>query len=256
MFYAASNCCLEILIELLEKGHANVKQVANDEEKTALSKAHNYEAVMILTMYGAETSKKDMKRLMEWHTSSSPKAILSQSISEVNNDLLVLDLEHFQHTTEENNEMDLHLMAQDHGRSELLIHPILQVFLDLKWNQVKKYYWFNLFVDMMFVIFLTFTAYHFLDLIYCQPCDELVKSSWSMKTLNGTINCFSPHAHCYGNKLSENCEGTASHICSNVTHYCQDSEKCANFTKDGETTSSLYDTWKNLNLKCHKNFLR
>jgi ankyrin repeat protein len=50
LFYAASNCCLEILIELLEKGHANVKQVANDKEKTALSKAHNYEAVMILTM--------------------------------------------------------------------------------------------------------------------------------------------------------------------------------------------------------------
>ena len=50
LFYAASNCCLEILIELLEKGHANVKQVAKDKEKTALSKAHNYEAVMILTM--------------------------------------------------------------------------------------------------------------------------------------------------------------------------------------------------------------
>ena len=50
LFYAASNCCLEILIELLEKGHASVKQVANDNEKTALSKAHNYEAVMILTM--------------------------------------------------------------------------------------------------------------------------------------------------------------------------------------------------------------
>ena len=50
LFYAASNCCLEILIELLEKGHANVKQEANDKEKTALSKAHNYEAVMILTM--------------------------------------------------------------------------------------------------------------------------------------------------------------------------------------------------------------
>ena len=50
LFYAASNCCLEILIELLEKGHANVKKVANHKKKTALSKAHNYEAVMILTM--------------------------------------------------------------------------------------------------------------------------------------------------------------------------------------------------------------
>ena len=197
-----------------------------------------------------------MKRLMEWHTSSSPKVILSQSITEVNNELLVLDLEHFQHTTEENNEMDFHLMAQDHGRSELLIHPILKVFLDLKWNQVKKYYWLNLFVDMMFVIFLTFTAYHFLDLIYCQPCDEMVASSWYMTTLNGTINCFSPHAECYGNKFSENCEGTASNICSNVTDYCKDPEKCANFTRNGDITSGFYDTGKNLNLTCHKNLLR
>ena len=193
---------------------------------------------------------------MERHNPSSPKAILSHCITEVNDEILVLDLEHFQRTTEDNNEMDLHQDVQDYGRSDLLIHPILQVFLDLKWNQVKKYYWLNLFVDMMFVIFLTFTAYHFLDLIYCQPCDEMVVSSWSMKTLDGTINCFSPHAYCYGNTFSESCEGKTNNICSNVTDYCKDSEKCANFTMDGEITSGLYDTWKNLNLKCHKNFLR
>jgi hypothetical protein len=191
---------------------------------------------------------------MEWHTSSSPKAILSQSISEVNNELLVLDLEHFQHTTEENNEMDLHQDVQDHGRSELLIHPILQVFLDLKWNQVKKYYWLNLFVDMMFVIFLTFTAYHFLDLIYCQPCDEMVASSWYMKTLNGTINCFSPDPHCYEEDV--NCKKFSQPWYSNVTDYCKDPETCANFTKNEEITAGFYDTGKNLNLRCHKNFLR
>ena len=200
---------------------------------------------------------------MEWHTSSSPKAILSQSISEVNNELLVLDLEHFQRTTEDNNEMDLHQDVQDYGRSDLLIHPILQVFLDLKWNQVKKYYWLNLFVDIMFVIFLTFTAYHFLDLIYCQPCDEMVASSWSMKTLSGTINCFSPDLHCYDKDFpelgyTENCtvysEGQLKY--SNVPDYCRDPEKCARFTKNGDNTSVFYDTWRNLNLKCHKNFLR
>ena len=29
LFYAASNCCLEILIELLDRGHANVNHKAN-----------------------------------------------------------------------------------------------------------------------------------------------------------------------------------------------------------------------------------
>ena len=198
---------------------------------------------------------------MEWHTSSSPKAILSQSISEVNNELLVLDLEHFQRTTEDNNEMDLHQDVQDYGRSDLLIHPILQVFLDLKWNQVKKYYWLNLFVDIMFVIFLTFTAYHFLDLIYCQPCDEMVASSWSMKTLNGTINCFSPDLHCFNKEFPElgypeNCKELSEPYNSNVSDFCKDPEKCARFTKNGDNTSGFYDTWENLKLKCHKNFLR
>ena len=196
---------------------------------------------------------------MERHNPSSPKAILGQCISEVNDELLVLDLQHFQHTTEENNEMDLHLMAQDHGRSELLIHPILQVFLDLKWNQVKKYYWLNLFVDIMFVIFLTFTAYHFLDLIYCQPCDEMVDSSWSMKTLDGTINCFSPDLNCINEEFPE--LGYSDDFCkryniSNVSDYCKDPEKCARFTMNGDNVSGFYDTWENLNLKCHKNFLR
>ena len=78
LFYAASNCCLESLIELLDKGHADVHHVAKGTKKTALSKAHNYEAVMILTKYGAETKKKkdDLKRLMERHNTSSPRAIL------------------------------------------------------------------------------------------------------------------------------------------------------------------------------------
>ena len=54
LFYAASNCCLEILIELLDRGHANVNHKANRNGKTALSKAHNSETVMLLIKYGAK----------------------------------------------------------------------------------------------------------------------------------------------------------------------------------------------------------
>ena len=34
LFYAASNCCLEILFELLDKGHAHVNHVAKSNNKT------------------------------------------------------------------------------------------------------------------------------------------------------------------------------------------------------------------------------
>ena len=48
LFYAASNCCLEIMIELLDNGHADVNHVNKDGD-TALCKALNYETVMNLT---------------------------------------------------------------------------------------------------------------------------------------------------------------------------------------------------------------
>lgn len=251
LFYAASNCCLEILIELLDKGHANVHKEDKSKNKTALSKAHNYEAVMILTKFGAKSNRKpnDIKRLMERHNSSSPKAILSQCISEVNEELLVLDLGHFEHTTEESNEMDLHVMVQDHGKSELLLHPIFQVFLDLKWNQVRKFFWFNLLVDIIFVVLLILSAYHFLDLIYCKPCDEIMDRTWSMeinynKTM-GTINCFNT------------CQDQTKDKCSTLFENCTDPEKCASFTKNGTSEPiQIYDTMEKLGIKCHKDFLR
>ena len=260
LFYAASNCCLEILIELLDKGKANVRHENN--KQTALSKAHNYDAVMILTKYGAESNRKkdDLNRLMKWHTTPSPRVVLSQCISKVSEDLLVLDLGHFRHTEEKNNEMYWHLLVQDHGKSELLLHPIFQVFLDLKWNQVKKFYWFHLLLEIMFVILLTCSAYHFLELIYCQPCDEIIDRSWSMEInsndTRGTINCFSPFSHCYENELPNNCEKKEDSCLTKIAT-CPDQEKCARFTEDSTNrTIQPYDVWENISIKCHKNFLR
>ena len=246
LFHAASNSSLEILIELLDNGNANVQHISKDEMTTAFSKANNYEAVMILTKYGAETNRNqnDMKRLVEKHNVSSSKAILSQCISEFNEELLVLDFGHFKHIEEKNNEMDLHLLAQDHGKSELLLHPILQIFLDWKWNQVKKYFRFNLLVNIIFVVLLILSAYHFLDMIYCKTCDEITGRTWSMEIkINynntiGTINCFKPSL-------------------LNLTDYCRswDPEKCARFT-DTSKKIQHYDTWVNLGIRCHKNILR
>ena len=86
---------------------------------------------------------------MKLHITSSPKAILSDSISEIDEEVLVLDFDNFQEKSNEN-EMDMHLMVKKYGKSELLLHPILQAFLDLKWNQVKNYYFFNLFHNLFF----------------------------------------------------------------------------------------------------------
>ena len=45
---------------------------------------------------------------------STPKVILNQCIEEVNEELLVLDFSQFQHTKDENDELDLHIKVAEH----------------------------------------------------------------------------------------------------------------------------------------------
>ena len=61
--------------------------------------------------------------------------MLSECISEVNEELLVFDFEYFKHSLGELNEMDLHRKIQESGQSQLLLHPVMQAFLHLKWDQ-------------------------------------------------------------------------------------------------------------------------
>ena len=60
---------------------------------------------------------------------------MSECISEVNEEMLVFDFEYFKYSSEELNEMDLHRKIQESGQSEILLHPLMQAFLHLKWDQ-------------------------------------------------------------------------------------------------------------------------
>ena len=170
------------LIELLDSGHADVHITANNG-KTALSKARSHETVMLLTRYGFETTRchknekgqldceSDLHIFLETHFENSSKAVLSQSISEVNEELLVLDFGHFAHTTDENNQMDLHLKVVKEEKEELLLHPIMQAFLDFKWRNFQKTFLLYLILEIIFVVLLTIVGQHFIDMIYCHQCD-------------------------------------------------------------------------------------
>ena len=58
-------------------------------------------------------------------------------------------------------------------------------------------------MDLLFVVMLIFTAYRFLHLTYCQPCDENVE--WHMnidyKNWTGRIECFGPQVDCSDKNL-------------------------------------------------------
>jgi hypothetical protein len=131
---------------------------------------------------GQLKSKSDLHKMMQRKCKSSSKAILSQCISEVNEELLVLDLVHFgpPNTTEEKNEMDLHLKVSKYGLDDLLVHPIMQACSDIKWNMFSKIYWITMLFDLLFAIILTIVGNYFVNLTHCYPCDGN-ETNWSMK---------------------------------------------------------------------------
>ena len=126
--------------------------------------------------------KSDLQRIAKRHFVSSSRAILNECISEVNGELLVLDFCHFKppNTTDEKNEMDFHLRVAKYGKQELLVHPIMQAFLDIKWGKFQKMYWLNLFFDLIFAIFLMLVGHHFVRLTHCHECNKDA-NDWSMK---------------------------------------------------------------------------
>ena len=116
-------------------------------------------------------AKSDLGKIIKKQLFSSADAFLSQCISEVNEELLVLDFGQFKHTTRERNEMDIHLAVAKSGNDDLLVHPIMQAFLDIKWRIFRKTYWLNMLVDLLFAISLTLVGHYFIGLTHCHQCD-------------------------------------------------------------------------------------
>ena len=196
LFYASQHGSLSNLLELLNKGNADVGQVSLNGN-SAITRAFSHEVIMLLVKYGAEATVIDIKRFLKFQTICSTKVALHNCLSIVTNkldneDLLVLDFNHFQ---KDEDTMGLHKAVEDTGdKTHLLLHPIFHAFLELKWNQVRKHYLIQLFLNLVFAIALTSAGYHFLHLVTCQCCEESVNFQdhgyMSITKLNGNVQCF------------------------------------------------------------------
>ena len=259
LFYASSSGSLANLLELLDRGHADVNHVSIQNNTTALIKAYSHEVIRVLLKYGAEATWFDLKTFLQYHTEISTRAILSKSLFTKNNEeLLVLDFGLFESKEEEENKcvLDLHerITEQKRDKQKLLLHPVLRSFLELKWGQIRKHYMIHLFLNTIFAIMLSWTGYYFLDLIYCMSCDESV---------NHHDDCTMPivnpigHIQCFGLK---NKNDTLKQFTDEVEWdptCVSGGESCAliitNLTKEMKNLSKLDPSHP---LKCHKNFLR
>ena len=162
--------------------------------------------------------------------------------------------------------IELHKEADDHKMKEMILHPILQIFLELKWDQVKKIYWFRLFLAMAFTFVLTLKCNNFFETIYCRSCEEMIGAHadlwgpWTMTVYDPDNNNNPLMIQCFGKSHEMYDPGhhnsSCGACCENGTS-AKDLEWCAHIGngtsyKDHHDVKNLSD----LNLRCHKDLLR
>ena len=94
---------------------------------------------------------------MEYNSEEASNIILNECLEEIKEDLVVFNFEAFEDVSKRN-EMELHENVQKNKKSGLLLHPIMQAFLYLKWKQVKKLYFLFMCFEIAFVIAFSFSG--------------------------------------------------------------------------------------------------
>ena len=258
LFYAASSGSLANLFELLDRGRADVSHVSCKNQYTALTKAKSHEVIRILLKHGAEVRWFEIKMCLQYDTEISTRAILSKSVDTKNDgDFLILDFGLLKSKGEkEQCDLALHRIVneQREEKQKLLLHPVLQSFLELKWSQIRKHYIFHFCLNTILAIFLSWNGYYFLSLIYCMSCDESAREhhdcSMPIVDPKGLIQCFGLKS--WNETLDEFKKGV------DWDENCKKgSERCGliSFTAGTKLMKNLTE-FTNHNLRCHKNFLR
>ena len=263
LFYASSSCSRgSNVLELLDQENVDVNHKGYNG-KTALSKAKTHEIITLLLNHGAEATSTDLDIFLKHPNANSTRAILDKCIdTNEDGDLLVLDFSFFQHEKKKKRlDMTLYRDIEDIGKQELFLHPILHAFLGLKWDQIRKHYMLQLFLSFIFAIVLTMASYHFLNLTYCAPCDEIhdeyesiftelhVSRKMSIKDPLGVIQCFglkpqNKTSYKFDKKVTWDGNCKLGH------------ESCAFITQDDGKKMMKNLTSAGSKLRCHKNFLR
>ena len=183
LFYAAKADGIEASFYLLEYGKADPNFRCRNG-KTPLFKATTYEDAMILMKYGADRSvrmngesgnedgKSPLEYLVENCYESSPLAIMDHDVSKEEDDTMKMDLELPTSAAREENELGLHKTFSDYARFDLFMHPIMEVFLDLKWRKFKRVFLALLILDLIFAISLSVSGMRFADFKACKEADE------------------------------------------------------------------------------------
>ena len=226
--------------------------------------AKTTEAVQILLNFGAKTSnvlkandnktnvddKTNIDEFLDNHSEETSKIILNECLEEINEDLIVFNFEPFEDMKKESHEMDLHKSVKKNNRSQLLLHPIMQAFLHLKWKQVKRLYFVFMCFEVAFVVALSFLGYDFVRMTFCSYCGEKYlrdeptdlfhpRDLWAKEYDNnvppyhqgetrlGQIKCFiKSEDNCEAEDIPDNCNGDSKEVREG---FCKDGQDCSEF---------------------------
>ena len=81
--------------------------------------------------------------------------------------------------------MDKHKDVIDHGESQVLLHPLMRLFSELKWKKHQMKYGFNMGVFTLFLICLTLHGFHYIEMMKCGQ-DSKYTQVWKNATENET----------------------------------------------------------------------
>jgi hypothetical protein len=267
--------------------------------------AKSTETVQMLITFGFETSNilqpeksmntntiADVTNLAEFLEINSEEAsniILNECLEEINKDL-VFNFEPFENVSMESNEMGLHRSVQKNKKSGLLLHPIMQAFLYLKWKQVKKLYFLFMCFEFAFVAALSFLGYDFVRMTFCNYCGEKYLRNkptdlfhphnlWVEKYGEnvppyhknedplGQLSCFvKSEDDCDNDNNPGNCNKESidfrslkeitTDFCDNNETKTTDKGDCALIKFKGNKSQQLQHLKHDYFLSCHKHFLR
>ena len=172
LFFASKNGSKKSIITLIEKG-ANVNHQSNEysdtgqttTKKTALFRARTEDTVMLLLKYGADPTKMAIRKNKKVtaienaikHNIECAVAILDDCITKDPDDNLIMDFRIFKSDKGEScilRSAGDQMYSENNDKPPLLLHPLLQIFMVLKFKAVSSY--FN-YLQLLFQIVLTAT---------------------------------------------------------------------------------------------------
>jgi len=293
LHYASRRNNLSSLSELLEAG-AN-PFTTSSTGKTPLGKANSYECAQLLLTAMSEDTRNNsgtnnpirdalVQTAEQNQLPGATEAILDSAVTcpggdgnlyvydmsilstQEQKDVLLNSKETASRQSVSMNEMDVHTKMKENGNSQLLLHPLMAMFLHIKWQLQKDTISVitEMILNLLHVILLSALGYNYLDLVSCTaiPLGEngvkdcfitssgkyaclLNEKNNTWEILEKTLNCFR------GPKELVGCMETD--ILWKEIEDCADDSCFKNLTTLRNRMGTVNESFE---MRCHKNFIR